>query len=387
MAASASAGGVDVDETVAKRYRRDVPDGMSSLQPVHLYMDGVFDFVHAGDMEAFQRAREEYGYAHLTVGVTSDAETEAFTGAPPVLSRQQRADALRQIKGVDKVVCCPWIITPEFLRKHGIHYVCLAPSSSTLYRYGTDLPRDEVDMIRQHLQGGGWVRHSSSTLYRYGTDLPRDEVDMIRQHLQGGGWVRHLPPTPHSYLSSANLIAKIIRHRSHFIANALAEGSRPSDLAVSSLLASRVRLSCAVHTMARRFMDGLEGLTKTALPVGCRFDQGVDAICDTIAAKMSSSRGRPPAPLAAEDQPPKPIPPSPNTPDIAAAAYERRGSRSVAAGAPAAAAAAGAGVVPRHGVSSDDDMFAAPSAEEEAAMRGVKRSRAAMREEQVEELR
>jgi len=355
MAASASAGGVDVDETVAKRYRRDVPDGMSSLQPVHLYMDGVFDFVHAGDMEAFQRAREEYGYAHLTVGVTSDAETEAFTGAPPVLSRQQRADALRQIKGVDKVVCCPWIITPEFLRKHGIHYVCL--------------------------------RHSSSTLYRYGTDLPRDEVDMIRQHLQGGGWVRHLPPTPHSYLSSANLIAKIIRHRSHFIANALAEGSRPSDLAVSSLLASRVRLSCAVHTMARRFMDGLEGLTKTALPVGCRFDQGVDAICDTIAAKMSSSRGRPPAPLAAEDQPPKPIPPSPNTPDIAAAAYERRGSRSVAAGAPAAAAAAGAGVVPRHGVSSDDDMFAAPSAEEEAAMRGVKRSRAAMREEQVEELR
>lgn len=92
-------------------------------RPVRVYADGVFDLFHLGHARALQQAKTAFPDTHLIVGVTGNEETHRRKGLT-VLSAAERAESVRHCKWVDEVIeDCPWIVTAEFLEKHGIDYV------------------------------------------------------------------------------------------------------------------------------------------------------------------------------------------------------------------------------------------------------------------------
>ncbi|KAL7578353.1 hypothetical protein ACA910_012758 [Epithemia clementina (nom. ined.)] len=76
-------------------------------------MDGAFDLMHYGHMNAFRLGRS-LG-THLVVGVNSDESITECKGAP-LMNDQERLTMVSSCKFVDEVVPgCPYIMTPEYL--------------------------------------------------------------------------------------------------------------------------------------------------------------------------------------------------------------------------------------------------------------------------------
>lgn len=81
---------------------------------VRIFMDGAFDLMHYGHMNAFRRGRS-LG-THLVVGVNSDRSIKACKG-PPVCSDEERMTMVEGCKFVDEVVPnCPYIMNEEYLK-------------------------------------------------------------------------------------------------------------------------------------------------------------------------------------------------------------------------------------------------------------------------------
>jgi ethanolamine-phosphate cytidylyltransferase len=99
-------------------------DGNPS-KPIRIFMDGAFDLMHYGHMNAFRLARS-LG-THLVVGVNSDASITACKGKP-LMKDDERLAMVHGCKFVDEVVPdCPYIMNEEYLnwviREHKIDYV------------------------------------------------------------------------------------------------------------------------------------------------------------------------------------------------------------------------------------------------------------------------
>eukprot|EP00957_Ditylum_brightwellii_P045415 3442366-Ditylum_brightwellii.AAC.1 len=88
-------------------------------------MDGAFDMMHYGHMNAFRLGRS-LG-THLVVGVNSDASITQCKGAP-LMNDQERLTMVEGCKFVDEVVPgCPYVMNKEYLdyviQKFKIDYV------------------------------------------------------------------------------------------------------------------------------------------------------------------------------------------------------------------------------------------------------------------------
>ena len=97
----------------------------SSQQEIRIFMDGAFDLLHYGHMNAFRLGRS-LG-THLVVGVNSDESITACKGAP-LMNDQERLTMVQSCKFVDEVVPgCPYIMNREYLdyviEKYNIDYV------------------------------------------------------------------------------------------------------------------------------------------------------------------------------------------------------------------------------------------------------------------------
>jgi ethanolamine-phosphate cytidylyltransferase len=92
---------------------------------IRIFMDGAFDLLHFGHMNAFRLARS-LG-THLIVGVNSDESITKCKG-PPLMNDEQRLAMVQACKFVDDVVPdCPYIMNEEYLswviRTYRIDYV------------------------------------------------------------------------------------------------------------------------------------------------------------------------------------------------------------------------------------------------------------------------
>lgn len=80
---------------------------------VRIWMDGAFDMMHYGHMNAFRQGKA-LG-THLVVGVNSD-ESIAKCKGPPVMNDQERLTAVEGCKFVDEVVPgVPYVMSAEYL--------------------------------------------------------------------------------------------------------------------------------------------------------------------------------------------------------------------------------------------------------------------------------
>ncbi|CAH0515221.1 unnamed protein product [Peronospora belbahrii] len=101
---------------------REVPP----KEQIRIWMDGAFDMMHYGHMNAFRQARSLGTY--LVVGVNDDESITACKGAPPVLNNAERIASVEGCKFVDEVEPhCPYIMNEAYLqrmiKKHRIDYV------------------------------------------------------------------------------------------------------------------------------------------------------------------------------------------------------------------------------------------------------------------------
>lgn len=88
-------------------------DAATDRPEVRIWMDGAFDMMHYGHMNAFRQGKA-LG-THLVVGVNSD-ESIARCKGPPVMNDQERLTAVEGCKFVDEVVPgVPYVMSEEYL--------------------------------------------------------------------------------------------------------------------------------------------------------------------------------------------------------------------------------------------------------------------------------
>lgn len=97
----------------------------SSNKEVRIFLDGAFDMMHYGHMNAFRLAKS-LG-THLVVGVNSDKSITSCKGKP-LMNDDERLTMVSACKFVDDVVPdCPYIMNKEYLDyvidKYSIDYV------------------------------------------------------------------------------------------------------------------------------------------------------------------------------------------------------------------------------------------------------------------------
>lgn len=118
----------DLEEKLFSLEQIDLDHEAASGKPkkeIRVWMDGAFDMMHYGHVNAFRQGRS-LG-THLIVGVNSD-ETITKCKGKPICSEQERIDTVRGCKFVDEVVeGVPYIMNDEYLeyviQKYRIDYI------------------------------------------------------------------------------------------------------------------------------------------------------------------------------------------------------------------------------------------------------------------------
>jgi ethanolamine-phosphate cytidylyltransferase len=100
-------------------------DDKNTTKEIRIFMDGAFDLMHYGHMNAFRLGRSLGTY--LVVGVNSDTSIAECKGAP-LMNDHERLTMVRSCKFVDEVIPdCPYIMNAEYvnwvIREYKIDYV------------------------------------------------------------------------------------------------------------------------------------------------------------------------------------------------------------------------------------------------------------------------
>lgn len=98
----------------------------SSQKPIRIWMDGVFDMMHYGHMNAFRQAKA-LGTC-LIVGVNSNETIIRCKGTRPLTDDKERLEMVNSCRWVDEVVSdVPYIMNDEYLnyifQKYKIDYI------------------------------------------------------------------------------------------------------------------------------------------------------------------------------------------------------------------------------------------------------------------------
>lgn len=105
----------------------------------NIYISGVWDMLHYGHMEHFNRA-SQYGN-RLLVGVHSNEDVASYKRTP-TLSLKERVKTASYCKAVSEVIPnAPLVLTEEFINKHNIHVVCCSSEYDDLEDIYYNIPR------------------------------------------------------------------------------------------------------------------------------------------------------------------------------------------------------------------------------------------------------
>jgi ethanolamine-phosphate cytidylyltransferase len=89
-------------------------DSADGAKPLRIWMDGAFDMMHYGHVNAFRQGRS-LG-THLVVGVNDDESITRCKG-PPVMNNAERLAMVEGCKFVDEVVPnVPYVMSDEYVR-------------------------------------------------------------------------------------------------------------------------------------------------------------------------------------------------------------------------------------------------------------------------------
>ena len=120
---------LELKTQIAESEAEDVAASSESVETkkqIRVFMDGAFDMMHYGHMNAFRQGRA-LG-THLVVGVNDDASITKCKGTAPVLNDSERVAMVKACRWVDEVILgVPYVMTPEYLDKiikdYNIDYV------------------------------------------------------------------------------------------------------------------------------------------------------------------------------------------------------------------------------------------------------------------------
>ncbi|GFE55414.1 ethanolamine-phosphate cytidylyltransferase [Babesia ovis] len=86
-----------------------------ALNQKRIYVDGVFDLMHWGHLNALRQAHKLGG--KIVVGVVSDEETKNTKGIAPIYTAQERAELIKGCRWVhDVIVDTPYEVSLNFLK-------------------------------------------------------------------------------------------------------------------------------------------------------------------------------------------------------------------------------------------------------------------------------
>lgn len=95
----------------------------------NVFCNGVYDLLHIGHMNLFEKAAS-YGN-RLIVGVHNDSDVASYKRVP-YMTHEERCQTVSKCKYVDEVIHnCPLILTEEFIKEHNIHVVVCSPEYDT----------------------------------------------------------------------------------------------------------------------------------------------------------------------------------------------------------------------------------------------------------------
>mmetsp|Transcript_12087 Transcript_12087/g.22403 ORF Transcript_12087/g.22403 Transcript_12087/m.22403 type:complete len:512 (+) Transcript_12087:188-1723(+) len=104
----------------------DDEEDVRHKKPIRVFMDGAFDMMHYGHMNAFRQGRALGTY--LLVGINSDASIAECKGTAPVMNDEERCSAVKACKWVDEIITeVPYVMTQEYLdnliKEHNIDII------------------------------------------------------------------------------------------------------------------------------------------------------------------------------------------------------------------------------------------------------------------------
>ncbi|KAG9408216.1 hypothetical protein AC1031_021460 [Aphanomyces cochlioides] len=116
----------ELEEKLADMELMEEDEDRKPKKQVRIWMDGAFDMMHYGHMNAFRQAKSVGTY--LVVGVNDDKSITECKGAPPVMCDEERIASVAGCKFVDAVEPhCPYIMNDEYLlkmiEKHNLDYI------------------------------------------------------------------------------------------------------------------------------------------------------------------------------------------------------------------------------------------------------------------------
>lgn len=146
------------------------------------------------------------------------------------MNERERSEILLHCKWVDEVLCpCPWVITVEFLRSKGIHYVA-----------HDDLPYGSV---------------GQTDIYY---DVKRLGMFRATQRTEG--------------ISTSDLILRIIKDYDMYVERSIVRGYNRKDIGISAAKAFRIQFKQKVNQLKEKFRakmlqqeddaDSAQGATK-----------------------------------------------------------------------------------------------------------------------------
>lgn len=112
------------------------------------YTQGVYDMFHVGHLRLINHAKEQCEY--LIVGVNSDELVQSYKNKKPVISENERAEIVQNIKAVDECVIVSTLDKVEVLQQFRYDAVFIGDDWKGAPRWvqtQKDLAKYHVDVV------------------------------------------------------------------------------------------------------------------------------------------------------------------------------------------------------------------------------------------------